>query len=391
MENLSNNGIHHIDGTYRITTHGFPLIVYGISDQVGRFHPVSFMITSHETKEDFDLFYAGLIELAEIFDIEYDPEYIMQDACDASLNSIKEFFPEVIPLMCFFHVKKNVKDNIAADNMLPKEKRDELLKDFTVIHMSHNSEDYANNLKTFKHKYYKHHRACYDYCATWFTGKWSNWQIYHNKPGQANTNSNIESFNNIIKKKYTNRTKLSMKAALVALEKLVLSYSTEPLDFEIYPKFEMKTKAYADKLVKKNFKKVGQNKYQYASLTTETAYIITTNNPQCHNMCSCTCKTFVKSGVCMHVVALSNLFGLQLFHPKYAGQKKSETFVTKVKRGRKSKKGFGKALDKPKLTSQPDTSTPNNSPTRVVEPPAKKARKEKSTGPVRASARLNKK
>ena len=28
----------------------------------------------------------------------------------------------------------------------------------------------------------------------------SNWQIYHNKPGQANTNSNIESFNNVIKK-----------------------------------------------------------------------------------------------------------------------------------------------------------------------------------------------
>ena len=46
MENLSNNGIHHIDGTYRITTHGFPLIVYGISDQVGRFHPVSFMSPS---------------------------------------------------------------------------------------------------------------------------------------------------------------------------------------------------------------------------------------------------------------------------------------------------------------------------------------------------------
>ena len=27
MENLANNGIHHIDATYRITVHGFPLIV----------------------------------------------------------------------------------------------------------------------------------------------------------------------------------------------------------------------------------------------------------------------------------------------------------------------------------------------------------------------------
>ena len=37
LENLTNNGIHHIDGTYRITTHGFPLVVYGISDQCRKF------------------------------------------------------------------------------------------------------------------------------------------------------------------------------------------------------------------------------------------------------------------------------------------------------------------------------------------------------------------
>ena len=120
MENLSNNGIHHIDGTYRITTHGFPLIVYGLSDQVGRFHPVSFMITSHEKEEDFDVFYQGLVNLAEFFDIEFDPEYIMQDACDASLNSILKFFPEVLPLMCYFHVKKNVKETVAKENLLSK-------------------------------------------------------------------------------------------------------------------------------------------------------------------------------------------------------------------------------------------------------------------------------
>ena len=56
----------------------------------------------------------------------------MQDACDASLTSIRKLFPNVKCLMCFFHVKKNVKDNL-----LPKEKRDELKLDLTVIH-NHN-------------------------------------------------------------------------------------------------------------------------------------------------------------------------------------------------------------------------------------------------------------
>ncbi len=46
----------------------------------------------------------------------------------------------------------------------------------------------------FKTRYANDHVAAYTYCATWFTGDWSN------KPGQANTNSNIESFNNVIKK-----------------------------------------------------------------------------------------------------------------------------------------------------------------------------------------------
>lgn len=30
MENLSKDGIHHIDGTYKITTYGYPLVVYGV-------------------------------------------------------------------------------------------------------------------------------------------------------------------------------------------------------------------------------------------------------------------------------------------------------------------------------------------------------------------------
>ena len=59
MNNLSFKGVHHIDATYKITTYGFPLIVYGVSDSVGKFHPVSFMISSHETQHDFVVFYEG--------------------------------------------------------------------------------------------------------------------------------------------------------------------------------------------------------------------------------------------------------------------------------------------------------------------------------------------
>ena len=36
MENLSKDGIHHIDGTYKITTYGYPLVLCGVSDTAGQ-------------------------------------------------------------------------------------------------------------------------------------------------------------------------------------------------------------------------------------------------------------------------------------------------------------------------------------------------------------------
>ena len=94
----------------------------------------------------------------------------------------------------------------------------------------------------------------------------------------------------------------------------------------------------------------------------------------------------------MHVVALSTLFGLQLFHPKYSATTKPDTFVNKINRGRRGKKGFGKEPDKPnaaQVTEPKDTSTPKSSPERAIVK-SKKARIEKGSFPVRTSARISK-
>ena len=44
------------------------------------------------------------LELAEKLDIEFQPQYIMQDACDASYNASINIFPDCVVLMCYFHV-----------------------------------------------------------------------------------------------------------------------------------------------------------------------------------------------------------------------------------------------------------------------------------------------
>ena len=81
-------------------------------------------------------------------------------------------------------------------------------------------------------------------------------------------------------------------------------------------------------------------------------YRITTNgfplivygiSDQCHNKCSCPCNSFIKLGVCLHLVAISFLFDLNLFKGNYVNP--AEVFVQKTKKGRKRTK-YGRALDK---------------------------------------------
>ena len=99
----------------------------------------------------------------------------------------------------------------------------------------------------------------YDYCLTWFEGEWSTWQIFRNKPGQANTNSNIESFNNTIKLDLS-RKRLPMKAAIKAIFEQIVYYSTEYEPFAKIPKYNQKTRELADCLTKSNFRVVRPNK-----------------------------------------------------------------------------------------------------------------------------------
>ena len=80
--------------------------------------------------------------------------------------------------------------------------------------MSYSKENFEKNKAEFKTKYKKNYGTAYKYCSGWFEGMWSNWQIFCNKPGHANTNSNIESFNRVIKIDFTNNRRMPMKTAI---------------------------------------------------------------------------------------------------------------------------------------------------------------------------------
>ena len=85
MEEINrNNGLFHLDATYKIVKYNYPLIVFGFSDLAHRFHPIFFMYTSHETEADYDHF-------------------------KGNVQFIKKNFPDWNIIMCYYHLKSNIK------------------------------------------------------------------------------------------------------------------------------------------------------------------------------------------------------------------------------------------------------------------------------------------
>ena len=112
MNNVENEGVFHIDETHGIFKNKYRVVIFGISDQHGKLHPIAFMITSFETSYDFKLFYLILKELTQLLNLYLDSEFIMHDASDASYNDARAEFPDATVIICFFYFQQNVKIRI---------------------------------------------------------------------------------------------------------------------------------------------------------------------------------------------------------------------------------------------------------------------------------------
>ena len=128
LRNLQDNNVeafirmYHIDGTHKCVANRFIVIVFGSSDINGHLHLISLSVFSHETEEDFKHFYFSLVQLCWNLNISFVPSFIMQDGANSSYNAAIDVFvnhnvaPSLIILMCWFHVKFNVKKKLDINN-----------------------------------------------------------------------------------------------------------------------------------------------------------------------------------------------------------------------------------------------------------------------------------
>ena len=113
-----NQGCFHIDATYKIVKYSYPLIILGFTDVQRQFQPLVFMFTSHEQTQDYDYFFESVLDICDRLHIEFKPKFIISDAASAIANSIKRNLPNTVYLMCWFHLKQNVKKH---KSLIPSE------------------------------------------------------------------------------------------------------------------------------------------------------------------------------------------------------------------------------------------------------------------------------
>lgn len=346
MQFLSKKGTGHTDATYKITSTGYCLIIYGVTDIRGHFHLVSFMISSHETYEDFHLFYQGMQTLAAQLKIEFNPRFLMQDACQASFNAARAVFPDAIVLMCYFHVKQNIRKNLSKSHILSKEVYNEFETDVTNLHYSNTEEEYNERLVMLRKKYSEYSAAMEYMEKQWLSGPFSNWQIFRNNPGYANTNSNIESFNASFKRDYTKFFKCSMYSSVNKIFECIIEYSNAAQNhFYDSPSFDKNLKKKALSINAQCFKRMGTKSSKKVLYTGESgiSYVISMDDTRCYKSWSCNCSTFIKWALCRHVIAYSNSTRMDLYGSRY---RQPENFVPKEKRGAKKKITQSKILNK---------------------------------------------
>ena len=125
-------------------------------------------MTSHEQEIDFGYFYCELknflVKLSTEFfiSINFNLTFLMQDACLASYNGLKQLYPECCVLMCWYHLKARVDIHIkVVEN---KDVRSYIIADINKLHFSWSNERYNHcyNEMLFKYVSFDHEGNMFD-------------------------------------------------------------------------------------------------------------------------------------------------------------------------------------------------------------------------------------
>ncbi|RLO02007.1 hypothetical protein DYB28_007848 [Aphanomyces astaci] len=239
MERDPSTFVFHWDATYKINSMAYPLLICGITDPGGTFHPVGFFLIGKESTDEYEWAMNALMSAyEEVVRSRLQLDYVMADAALAPIAATKKI-PELNVkklLMCFYHCVACVYKRLGA--VQPR---------VIALVLRHLYRMHYSRSKAECDLYWHEAQEAWGGCEVlvsknftryfedqWLGGDCCNWQVYHTPPGFPTTNNPCELFNKHFKGIYTQRTIHGLCATFVLLGDVAVEYSTsKKLPFEL--------------------------------------------------------------------------------------------------------------------------------------------------------------
>jgi hypothetical protein len=212
--------VFHWDATYKINSLAYPVLICGISDPSGKFHPVAFFIISQESTEEYVWALRELMKAyKEVVGRDLKIDYVMGDAGKAPVAATKALQPELnvkTLLMCFYHMVACVVKRLGAVHVRVKALVSRYM--FKMHESRHNEEcdmhwyEAKAQWETCEVLVFKDFVEYFQ--QQWIFGDCCNWQVYHTPSGFPTTNNPCELFN----KHFKGTTVLTLYVCIVQPE-----------------------------------------------------------------------------------------------------------------------------------------------------------------------------
>ncbi|XP_031635576.1 uncharacterized protein LOC116348655 [Contarinia nasturtii] len=191
------------DGTYRVVFFGYPLLVVGSIDSNRSFHLIAASLCVSEKTTDYEFLFEAIKKgVNTVTNESFMPDKMISDAAPAIINAFYKIFADSAQanVICWAHVKRNV---------CQKTNNEDMLSDISKLQLSYNSYTFERGVKLFMRKWRKTEKSFCDYFKKVWLDKNSSWYEGY-LSSFPSTNNACESHNDVIKRKYTFRRRLSI-------------------------------------------------------------------------------------------------------------------------------------------------------------------------------------
>jgi len=215
-----------LDGTYKLTALGYPLLVIGTQDLYHKFRLVALALSKHEREIDYNFVLSSVKHsLKTIFQYEWSVDLLLSDASQSIYRASRAIFGQnYIHGMCSVHLWRNLNKHIPS--FVPTEKRKELKADLDFLQNLDNVGIFDVAISLFEEKWEDLSGFLDYFFENWINSSFSNWFRGSIPPGYSTTNNGIEGFNHGIKAKYTEWERLKIEDFVKTLKDIVIDHST---------------------------------------------------------------------------------------------------------------------------------------------------------------------